>query len=125
MDDTLAVSVVIAVGRPGHHKGMFVYFTQNILAVHPNVTARQALKISMRITEGHKLEIFIFILSWIGWYLLSILTLGILLIVYVTPYFYTADAGLFIKIRNKALAEGRITPEELGMESDNRQTAEQ
>jgi hypothetical protein len=92
------------------------YFTANILADCPNVTARDALKISMRITRGYKGEIFVFILSWIGWFLLSGLTLGILYVVYVGPYWYTADAGLYIELRNRALADGIITPEELGMD---------
>jgi len=110
---------------PGIVKACAYFFTLNILAVHPNVTARQALKISMRITQGHKKDVFVFVLSWFGWGLLSILTLGILYIVYVGPYFYTADGGLFLELRDKALAEGRITREELGMEEDKKQQYEQ
>jgi len=99
---------------PGIIKSMSYYFTPNILVDCPDVKATDAIKISMRITEGHKMDVFIFILSWIGWFILSLFTFGILLIVYVGPYFYTADAGFYIELRNKALREGRITPEELG-----------
>jgi uncharacterized membrane protein len=100
---------------PGIIKGLSYYFTQNILADCPNVTARQALKISMKITNGYKADIFVFILSWIGWYLLSLFTCYILAIVYVMPYHMTADAGLYLELRDKALADGVITAEELGM----------
>jgi len=99
---------------PGIVKSMSYYFTPNILVDCPDVKATDAIKISMKITEGHKMDVFIFILSWIGWFILSVLSLMILYVVYVGPYFYTADAGFYIELRNKALREGRITPEELG-----------
>jgi len=99
---------------PGIIKALSYFFTANILADCPNVTATEALKLSMRITNGHKVDIFIWGLSWIGWFLLSFLTCGILYIVYVGPYFYTADAGFYIEMRDEALAEGRITMADLG-----------
>lgn len=101
---------------PGIIKSLSYFFTWNILADCPNVTATDALKVSMRITQGHKWKIFVFCLSWIGWMILSGLTLGILYVVYVGPYFYTADGGLYIEMRDEALAEGRITRTDLGWE---------
>ena len=92
------------------------YFTLYILADCPEVPATGALKVSMHITKGYKANIFIFVLSWLGWLLLSALTFGILYIVYVGPYWSTADAGLYIEMRNKALADGRIKPQDLGWE---------
>jgi len=103
---------------PGIIKSLSYYFTANILADCPNVKATDAIKISMRITEGHKMDVFIFILSWIGWGLLSILTFGILYIVYVGPYWATADAGFYIELRDKALQEGKITQEDLGFDGN-------
>ena len=103
---------------PGMIKSLSYFFTPNILADCPNVTATEALKISMRITRGYKWRIFLFVLSFFGWFLLSALTLGILGIVYVLPYFYTADAGLYLELREDALNNGRITYKDLGMEAD-------
>ena len=100
---------------PGIIKSFSYYFTANILADCPHVTARQALKISMRITDGHKMAIFVWSLSWLGWMLLSGLTLGLLWVFYVGPYYFTADAGLYLKLRAQALEKGVITYEELGM----------
>lgn len=100
---------------PGIIKALAYSMTPYILAEHPNVGAKQALKISMRMTEGHKMELFVFQLSFIGWILLSGLTLYILGIVYVFPYMQTATAGYFIELRDRALASGAITYEELGM----------
>ena len=102
---------------PGIIKAMSYYFTQNILADCPNVTARQALKISMKITHGYKMDIFVFILSFLGWHLLGLFTCGILNLVFVTPYQATADGGLYLTLRDRALEEGIITYEELGMDS--------
>jgi len=104
---------------PGIVKAFAYYFTPNILADCPNITARQALKVSMKITKGYKGEVFIFALSWIGWMLLSALTLGILYILYVGPYWSAADAGLYIELRDKALNDGKITREDLGWDSQN------
>jgi uncharacterized membrane protein len=96
-------------------KALAYCFTYNILADCPNATATQALKISIRITKGYKGHIFVFFLSWIGWTLLSVLTFGVLYIVFVGPYYYTAYAGLYLELRDEALREGKITLEELGM----------
>ncbi|MCL2421893.1 MAG: DUF975 family protein [Defluviitaleaceae bacterium] len=99
---------------PGIIKGLSYFCTTYILADCPNVTARQALKISMKITKGHKLDLFVFGLSFIGWFILSFFTCFILYIVYVGPYYYTASAGYYVEMRDKALADGRITREDLG-----------
>jgi len=101
---------------PGIVKGLAYSMTPFILADHPEVEARQALKISMKITNGHKLDIFVFGLTFIGWFILSGLTLGILYFVYVGPYFYTSYAGLYQELRDKALRDGKVTHQELGME---------
>ena len=103
---------------PGIIKFMSYYFTYNILADCPNVRATDAIKISMRITQGNKMEIFIFILSWIGWMILSAFTFGILYVVYVGPYWATSDAGFYLEMRDEALAKGRITLEDLGFEAN-------
>ena len=100
---------------PGYVKALAYSFAPIILADCPDVTARQALKVSMRITEGRKMDIFVFGLSWLGWFALSILTCGILWVVYVGPYYYTAYAGLYVEMREEALADGRITLDDLGI----------
>ena len=112
------------------------FFTYNILADCPQVKATQALKVSMKITNGHKGEIFVFVLSFIGWLILpgipplilywagvrheivqvfSVFASGLFYIVFTGPYFYTADAGLYLELRDKALRDGKITHEELGL----------
>lgn len=97
---------------PGIVKAYSYRFTPYILADCPNVSARDALKISMRMTQGVKWELFVFDLSFLGWSLLTVLTFG-LLSIYTTPYYQTASAALYDSIKNNALASGRVSAEEL------------
>ena len=128
---------------PGIIKSLAYSMTLFILADHPKVEARQALKISMKMTDGHKGKIFVFGLSFIGWILLPLLPaiiisfaailaagglFGVWLALYVItllgaivfyvvvvyPYLYAAYAGLYVELQDKALAEGKVTHEELG-----------
>jgi len=43
----------------------------------PEMSIRKAMKVSMAITKGHKMDLFVLDLSFIGWFILSLLTLGI------------------------------------------------
>lgn len=83
-----------------------------ILADAPDVKVREAMKLSMRMTKGHKGALVVMYLSFIGWYLLSPLTLGILAIVYVNPYVYTSVAGFYSGLKQNALETGIIATHE-------------
>jgi len=65
-----------------------------ILANNPNMTAREALKESMKIMNGHKWEYFVLELSFILWILLVMVTFGIALI-YVYPYMEATLANYY------------------------------
>ena len=94
---------------PGIIKTFSYAMTPYILADCPNVKAKDALKLSMRIMKGHKWELFVFDLSFIGWYLLSILTVGILNIFFTDPYRYNSLATYYLEVREEALRTGAIT----------------
>lgn len=100
---------------PGIIKALAYFMTPYILADCPNVPATEALKLSMRMTAGHKGRIFVMGLSFIGWALLTSLTGGILGIFYTGPYMSTSYAGLYDELKNEALAKGVVSPLELGM----------
>ncbi|MFH5881874.1 DUF975 family protein [Liberiplasma polymorphum] len=59
-----------------------------LLNKEPHINPNEAISKSQRCMKGYKMDLFILDLSFIGWYLLSILTLGILLL-YVIPYHIT------------------------------------
>lgn len=98
---------------PGIIKAYSYAMTPYILGDCPNVRAKDALKLSMRIMQGHKWELFVFELSFIGWSILSAFTLGLLEIFYVGPYMYTALAGYYLEVREEALRTGAVTVEQL------------
>lgn len=98
---------------PGIIKALAYSMTPFILADCPNVRATDAIKLSMRMTHGHKGGIFVMCLSFIGWWILSGLTFGILQILFVGPYTSTSFAGLYVDLKARALNNGIIRPEEL------------
>lgn len=70
-----------------------------IMAEDPGCGAMEALNRSKALMNGHKMNLFLLDLSFIGWHLLSILTLGLgnLLL---TPYTSAARAAFFRSLRN-------------------------
>lgn len=93
------------------------YFAFTIMADKPNLSPMQALKLSKKLTKGYKTELFLLDLSFIGWFLLSIITCGIAFI-YVIPYYDTVRALYYENFRIRAYTEGSVsaydfmTPEE-------------
>lgn len=87
--------------------------TTYILCDCPNVRAQDALTLSKRLMRGHKGELFVFNLSFLGWDILSVFTLGLLNIFYVGPYKRAALAGWYLELREQALREGTVTTDEL------------
>ncbi|ETP72071.1 putative integral membrane protein [Lachnospiraceae bacterium JC7] len=71
-----------------------------ILADDPQIKGADALRLSRKMMNGHKLDAFVFDLSFIGWYLLGIITCGIAVAFYVRPYKMNADAALYLAIKN-------------------------
>ena len=94
---------------PGIIKGYAYALTPYILSDCPNVKANDARKLSIRIMQGHKWELFVFQLSFIGWILLSAITGGILAIFYVGPYMSSSIACWYLEAREEALRNGVIT----------------
>ena len=72
-----------------------------ILNDHPEYSATQAITESRKMMHGHKGKLFVLYLSFLGWDLLSLLTLGILEIVYVAPYKAAAVAGFYDAIKGE------------------------
>ena len=72
-----------------------------ILNDHPEYSATQAITKSRKMMHRHKGELFVIYLSFLGWDLLSVLTFGILEIVYVAPYKATAVSGYYDAIKGE------------------------
>lgn len=102
---------------PGIIKAISYALTPYILADCKNVRATDALKLSMRMMEGHKWEYFVLGLSFIGWMLLTSLTCGLLYVFYVGPYMNNTFAGYYAERKAAALAEGTVTEAQLAGEA--------
>lgn len=98
---------------PGIIKGFAYCFTTCLLEDYPTLPAKDALKMSMKLTKGHKMDIFVMSLSFIGWGLLCFVTAGLVMIFYAGPYFNISLAGLYDEVRKEALANGRVTEAQL------------
>ena len=83
---------------PGIIKSFSYALTPFILNERPELSADEAIELSMKMMVGHKMELFLLYLSFIGWYLLAVLTccIGFLWLV---PYIYTAQAAFYEDVK--------------------------
>ena len=84
-----------------------------ILAENPKIKRKQAFKLSKQMMMGNKWKTFILDLSFLGWNLLSVLTYGLLNILYVNPYNAAVIAELYVELKNNAIKEKYEYYEEL------------
>lgn len=80
----------------------FAYaMTPYILVENPEMKAIDAIRKSRSMMKGHKFDLFYLELSFIGWILLSILTLGIGLL-WLVPYMETSIAAFYNDLKVEA-----------------------
>lgn len=79
---------------PGIVKGIAYSQTFFIMNEHPEYTGKEAIDASQEMMYGHKWDYFVLSLSFIGWYLLSCFTFGLLLF-YVIPYYQATMAEFY------------------------------
>ncbi len=79
-----------------------------ILYENPNLRAEEALQISKDIMRGNKMDLFIFDCSFFLWNVLSAITGGLVGILYVTPYYCTAEAMIYDALKTDAVYRRRI-----------------
>lgn len=74
-----------------------------ILAENPTVGIKQAFKLSRQMMKGYKWRAFLLDLSFAGWHILSILSLGAVGIFYTNSYTSAANAKLYLIVRKNAI----------------------
>ena len=79
---------------PGVIKGYSYALTPYLLKDHPELKFNAAIEESMRLMSGNKMRLFLLDLSFIGWFLLGLITFGIAFL-WVTPYWNTARAAFY------------------------------
>lgn len=83
---------------PGIVKALSYAMTPYIMAEQPELTAGEAIRKSMVIMDGHKWELFVLHLSFIGWDLLTALTGGLGNLV-LNPYKNAAITAFYREIK--------------------------
>ena len=79
---------------PGIIKMLAYSMAPYVLADNPHMTAREALRESIRLTDGAKMDLFVLQLSFLGWALLGMVTFG-LAYIYVIPYMQATTANAY------------------------------
>lgn len=83
---------------PGIMKSYSYSMVPFILEDNPDITAGGAIDESSRLMDGHRMRLFILDLSFIGWWLLSLLTLGIGFL-FLVPYWQAARAHFYAELK--------------------------
>jgi uncharacterized membrane protein len=71
-----------------------------ILADEPNLRPQEAIQRSREMMRGHKWRLFMLYLSFIGWYLLALLTFGIGYI-FLEPYVQQSVANFYEDLKTR------------------------
>ena len=91
-------------GIPALIKAYSYRMVPYLLAENPNMGSLEAITLSRKMMDGHKWNTFILDLSFLGWDILTICTLGLAGLLYVCPYQFAADAELYKSIRDLSAA---------------------
>lgn len=103
---------------PGIIKSYAYSMVPYILADNPNIGVNKAIALSNEMTRGHKADMFVLDLSFIGWYILGMIPFG-LGIFFVNPYFNATNAELYLVLRKEALNNNLCSYEDLALVSSN------
>lgn len=90
---------------PGIIKGYAYAMTYFIIEDEPKLTIDEAIEKSMVMMDDHKWELFVLDLTFIGWYLLVILSGGIAAL-WVDPYIHAAHAAFYEEIKDSVVEVG-------------------
>lgn len=102
---TIAALVIICI------KSLAYSMTFCIVAEHKDISIRKTLNISKLITKGYKWQLFVLDLSFIGWGLLSVITLGIAGL-WVRPYRTMTKINVYHSILKEAFDNNKVHPED-------------
>lgn len=96
---------------PGIIKAIAYSQMYYIIVEYKDVSVTKAMRISMEITKGHKWDLFVMYLSFLGWDILSMCTLGILQL-WLAPYKNMTYINAYHSLVKEAIESGRIKPED-------------
>lgn len=80
---------------PGIVKAYSYRMVPYIVADRPELSAKETITLSRKMMDGQKMNAFLLDLSFLGWILLSVISLGLVGIFFVNPYVAATDAELY------------------------------
>ncbi|MCI8890025.1 MAG: DUF975 family protein [Eubacterium sp.] len=84
---------------PGVVKAYEYRMIPYLMAEYPDMASDEAFRISREMMTGNKWEAFVLDLSFIGWNLLSTITLGLVGVFYAGPYQMLTNAALYLTLK--------------------------
>lgn len=94
---------------PGIVKSYSYSMVDFIKAENPSIPANKAIEMSKTMTDGYKGNLFYLDLSFIGWNMLSVLTFGLLSILFVNPYYLCSKAYAYEQLKAIAISSGKLS----------------
>lgn len=86
-----------------------------ILAEHSKISITKAIKLSAIITKGHKKDLFLMQVSFLGWFLLTVIFTGGIGFLWLSSYVNLSFANAYAAMKYEALVMEKI-PEQLRAE---------
>ena len=83
---------------PGFVKAYSYRMVPFILKDNPELSPNEVITKSRKMMDGNKMDVFIFDLSYIGWYLLGIVTFGLVNVFWTSPYHQNANGVIYRRL---------------------------
>lgn len=83
---------------PGIVKSYSYMLVPYLIKDQPELSATEAIRRSRELMNGHKMEAFLLDLSFIGWYLLGVITFDLVNIFWTEPYRQCSRARFYLKL---------------------------
>lgn len=103
---------------PGIIKSYEYSMIYYIASEYKKVSIIDAMNISKIITRGHKWDLFIMDLSFLGWIFLGCISLGIGFL-WIIPYITMTEINAYHALLKEAIEDGRLDPSVLKYEQEN------
>lgn len=95
---------------PGIVKGISYSMAMYVLAENKGMSATECINASKEMTNGHKMDLFVLSLSFIGWMILGSITLGIAYI-WITPYMQATFTNAYNSLKPAVVETAEVTQE--------------
>ncbi len=97
---------------PGIVKSIAYSQMYYLIVEYPKLSVTKAMRISILITKGHKADLFVMYLSFIGWAILAAIPFG-LGFIFLSPYQNMTFVNAYHALLKEAVESGKLKPEDL------------